>query len=1141
MTPHDFIAKWNGADGSERANYPLFFNDLCDLLGVGKPQPALADDWHNAYVNERYIDARDGASAGTARYIDTYHRGRFICEAKSFALGRDAETSAPARGTPPDARAVRGLGAERKLFKAKSQAESYARNLPESEPRPPILMVVNVGRFIALYAQFKDNDRAYEMFPDRATYKIAIADLADDAIRERLRQVWLDPHALNPELVSARVTRAVAGHLGSLARELEQAGHDSHDVAGFLTRCLFTLFAEDVQLLPAGAFTRLLLQAQASPAALQPNLEDLWRAMDRGQFAVSLQARVAHFNGKLFKTPDALPLSRAQIETLLAAAKQDWKHVEPAIFGTLIERALDPDERHALGAHFTPRAYVERLVMPTVIEPLRAQWANIQAAAISLEDGGDHKGALKLVRDFHGALCQTRVLDPACGSGNFLYIALEHMKRLEGEVLEQLDAFNAQHTLETEGLAVDPHQFLGIERNPRAAAVAELVLWIGHLQWHFRTRGRTQPPTPVLRDFKNIECRDAVLEWDAIEPVRDEAGAPLTRWDGKTLKPHPVTGKMVPDDSARVALERYCSPRPAAWPGADYVVGNPPFIGAASMRQALGDGYVEALRAAYPAVPESADLVMFWWHCAAQLLAAGRIARFGFITTNSLTQTFNRRVLEAHLRPASGAGGEGSSLHLAFAIPDHPWVDSADGAAVRVAMTVAAPGDGAERLLRVTNETPGEEGEVAVELAETSGLIHPDLTVGANVAGVESLRANENVANRGVQLLAAGFTVSADDAARLDAPGLIRQYRNGKDLADRARGILVIDTFGLSEAELRSKHPFVWQWLYDRAKPERDHNSRATYRDNWWLFGENQPTMRASLAGLNRYIATPVTAKHRIFQFLDSTILPDQALICIALDDAYALGVLSSRVHGVWALAAGGRLGVGNDPRYNKTRCFEPFPFPAATPEQQARIRKLAEDLDAHRKRQQVAHPALTLTGMYNVLAKLRSGEALAARDKLIHEQGLVAVLKQLHDELDEAVLAAYGWSDLPDDATLLERLVALNAERARAEADGSVCWLRPAFQTRSAPAATSQKLDLPAAAAAAAPAAKLPWPADLPGQLGAVAQVLRDAGAPIQAAALAARFTGKRGLAQTLPGLLAALEAVARAQRHADGSYSAT
>jgi len=400
------------------------------------------------------------------------------------------------------------------------------------------------------------------------------------------------------------------------------------------------------------------------------------------------------------------------------------------------------------------------------------------------------------------------------------------------------------------------------------------------------------------------------------------------------------------------------------------------------------------------------------------------------------------------------------------------------------------------------------------------------------------LQANGGISSPGLKLHGAGFIVTPDEAAGLGNPPIVREYRNGRDLTDKPRGVSVIDAWGLSEPELRQQYPAVWQRLAERVKPERDHNSRATYRDNWWLFGEPRRELRKMLAGLPRYIATVETAKHRVFQFLDAAIAPDNMLVCIALDDAYALGVLSSRVHGVWALAAGGRLGVGNDPRYNKTRCFEPFPFPVATPEQQARIRKLAETLDAHRKRQQAAHPALTLTGIYNVLTKLRSGEALAARDKPIHEQGLVAVLKQLHDELDEAVLAAYGWSDLPDDATLLERLVALNAERARAEADGTVYWLRPAFQTRSAPAADSRKLDLPAAAAA--PAAKLPWPADLPGQLGAVAQALKDAGVPIRVDALAARFAGKRGFAKTLPGLLAALEAVARAQKHSDGSWSA-
>jgi hypothetical protein len=212
-----------------------------------------------------------------------------------------------------------------------------------------------------------------------------------------------------------------------------------------------------------------------------------------------------------------------------------------------------------------------------------------------------------------------KVLDPACGSGNFLYVTLEHMKRLEGEVLNQLDEIgHTQAMLETEGLSVDPHQFLGLEINPRAAAVAEMVLWIGYLQWHFRTRGHVMPPQPVLKDFRNIECRDAVLAYDRVEYVTDARGVPVSRWDGKTTKKHPVTGEDVPDETAQVPLERYVNPRRAEWPRADVVVGNPPFIGnKRACVQALGDGYVEALRGAWKDVPESADFVMYWWHKAA--------------------------------------------------------------------------------------------------------------------------------------------------------------------------------------------------------------------------------------------------------------------------------------------------------------------------------------------------------------------------------------------------------------------------------------------------------------------------------------------------------------------------------------------
>ena len=649
------------------------------------------------------------------------------------------------------------------------------------------------------------------------------------------------------------------------------------------------------------------------------------------------------------RRPTCLPLDRDQIGLLRQAARADWTLVEPAIFGTLLERALDPGERHSLGAHYTPRPYVERLVLPTVIEPLRERWANVQAAALLLATEGKTAAALGEIDDFHHQLCQIRVLDPACGSANFLYVTLEHMKRLEGEILDFAHSIGGgQQRLEAAGLTVDPHQFLGLELNPRAAAIAELVLWIGYLQWHFRTRSAGLPPSPILRDFKNIECRDAVLEHDGSELVCDENGVPLSRWDGQTTKTHAITGEQVPDENARLPVLRYNNPRRANWPAADYIVGNPPFIGAATMRAALGDGYVEALRSTWSDVPESVDFVMYWWHHAAGLVNAGQVQRFGFITTNSLKQTFNRRVVQQALD-----GG----LHLAFAIPDHPWVDSADGAAVRIAMTVgSAMKIGEGKLLTVTGEREtGGEG-LEVTLASRNGKLHADLRVGADVADAKALRSNGNLSSRGFMLFGAGFIVTPDEAAKLEADSPIKNYRNGRDLTDRPRGVKVIDLFGLTAEDTRSRYPATYQWVFERVKPERDQNRDKAISEKWWLFGRTRSEFRPALAGLPRYIATVETAKHRVFQFLDADIAPDNKLICIALDDAYPLGVLSSAVHGAWALAAGSHLGVGNDPVYVKTRCFETFPFPDASPEQQARIRDLAEQLDAHRKRQQAQH-----------------------------------------------------------------------------------------------------------------------------------------------------------------------------------------
>lgn len=1053
----EFVARWKGNAGSERANFQSFMRELCELLQLPLPDPGKAENAHNAYVYERFIAPQRADSTTEKRYIDLYRRDCFVLEGKQ--TGKTLATQSH----------------QNAINAAVSQAERYVRGLPLEEVehgRPPFVVVVDVGNAIYLFSEFSCTGGNYVAYPDPRRHEIRLDDLHRPEVQDRLRRLWLDPHSLDPSKHAARVTKQVSATLAQLAKSLEQDGFDVERVANFLKRCLFTMFAEDVELLPKGSFHDLLADIKdRNPEAFPHAVKRLWETMNAGGYSERLMQTIKRFNGGLFKGIDPIPLTVEQIQLLIDAAKADWRFVEPAIFGTLLERALDPRERHKLGAHYTPRAYVERLVMPTLIEPLREQWGDVRAAAETLLRQKKRDKALQEFRAFHYQLCQIRVLDPACGSANFLYVSLEHMKRLEGEVLGFIaEQSQGQGMLETEGLTVDPHQFLGMEINPRAAAIAELVLWIGYLQWHYRLNDRLDLPEPILRDFHNIECRDALIEYDSREPERDENGGPVTIWDGIAMKASPTTGELIPDETSRTTVYRYHNPRRSEWPEADYIVGNPPFIGASTMRRSLGDGYVDAVRQAFKGVvPDSADFVMYWWHTAAEKVRHGKVQRFGFITTNSLRQTFNRRVLEPHL------GDTKKPLSLAFAVPDHPWVDVNDGAAVRIAMTVGVAGEQAGQLRQVTKEVASEDREAReVQLGQRGGKVFADLTIGADVASAESLQANEGISSPGVKLHGAGFIVKPEEAAALgvgEVEGLkrvIRDYRNGRDLTQKPRGVKVIDLFGLEADEVRERYPTVYQWVRERVKPERDQNKRAAYRDNWWIFGEARKDWREMSRGLRRYIATVETTKHRLFTFLGEDILPDNMLINIAVDDPAMLGVLSSRMHIHWALSVGGTL--EDRPRYNKTRCFETFPFPVLNNEQVTKIGMLAERIDAHRKQQQSAHPSLTLTGMYNVLEKLRVGEELTDKEKTINQQGLVSILLEDHDQLDRAVFEAYGWQDIADqllgrpgattplpdkpgdqaeaEEELLMRLVTLNKQRAAEEAQGKVRWLRPAYQT---------------------------------------------------------------------------------------------
>lgn len=1127
-----FIERWQHTTGTERANYQLFLTELCSLLGLPQPEPGTADSGENAYVFERRVDIKRPDGTLNRGFIDLYKRGCFVLEAKQ--TGKELDT----------------LGWDKAMLAAHSQADQYVRALPAGEGRPPFIVITDVGRSLELYAEFSRSGGSYVPYPDPGHHRIRLEDLRNLEIQQRLFQLWHNPDALDPSKHAARVTRELSRTLADLARSLEKDGYEVERVAHFLKRCLFTMFSEDVNLIPQGQFTAMLERLKDTPEHFQDAISSLWETMNSGGYSGVLNNRIQRFNGGLFQNINPIPLNSDQIGLLVDAAKHDWSQVEPAIFGTLLERALDPRERHKLGAHYTPRAYVERLVMPTLIDPLRDEWRTVQVATQAWLQQDKQDKALAELRAFHHQLCNTRVLDPACGSGNFLYVALEHMKRLEGEVVNTIrDLTGGQIGLETDGLTVDPHQFLGIEINPRAAAIAEIVLWIGYLQWHFRIHRKLELPEPILRDFKNIENRDALITFESREPMLDNSGQPVTLWDGISYKTSPITGELIPDETQRIPVYRYHNPKKAEWPEAEYIVGNPPFIGKLKIRDALGDGYVEAMRKVYAGeVPDSADFVMYWWHIAANKTRLGNCKQFGFITTNSLRQTFNRRVTEQHLNDSK------KPLSLIFAIPDHPWVEANDGAAVRIAMTVGAAGDQPGMLRQVISESGNEEDARSVEISSRQGKLFADLAIGANVAGTVILASNSKISSTGVIPHGAGMILSADQVSSLDDSAPIRPYRNGKDLTNRSRGVFVIDCYGLEIEQVRNLYPKLYQWMLERVKPERDMNRDKDLREKWWLHRRNNDEMRKSLSGLRRYIATVMTAKHRTFMFINGDILPDQMLVNIASDETPILAVLMSRLHVFWSLAAGSRLGIGNDSRYNKIRCFETFPFPELSEQQTKTIGDLAEKIDSHRKRVLAEYFELTLTGMYNVLEKIRAEEPLTAKEKTIHQQGLVSLLRELHDDLDRAVFEAYGWSDLADklvgkpgattpltikspeqaeaEEILLMRLVELNAQRAAEEAQGHIRWLRPEYQApdQAAPsqinATLEQQQDL---AVQTSPAtAKQSWPTTMPEQVRVVRDLL--AVGPQTAAALSNQF--KRKPTKAVEQVLAALEILGQARQ---------
>ena len=825
MAVDDFIAKWCGqVGGAERSNFAPFIYDLCAALEL--PTPDMATGNLGNYEFDGTVPGGSFRSTKGTGFIDLYKRGCFVLEAKQSQLpaGQQPSLFEPSADAP---QAPSGARYDQLMRDARAQAENYAKNLPGDHPPAPFIIVCDVGRAFEILFDYTGNGRGYGFYPDKLSYRIELPDLAKPEIAERLRNIWIAPDKENPRLRAVEVTSGIARRLAQVSQYLEESNRNRGREAGaalhsqlieetslFLMRIIFCMFAEDIGLLPKNRFKEFLEGTIEDQARFEQGLHDLWSKMNQkgGGFAWAVNDIVKYFNGGLFESDRTFVISNADRGELYQAAKADWKKVEPAIFGTLLEQALTKAERAKLGAHYTPRPYVERLVQATIMDVLEPEWAAIvdpprygegdrpaqpdgggvhrqatpkaesplpQPAAGPPPRAGEDLGTLAAAITFHDRLSGLRILDPACGTGNFLYVAMEALQQLEAKVIETIQTLGGEAKAR-----VGPHQFHGLELNPRAAKIAEMVLWIGWLRFRI-ANDPGDVHDPVLDQTANINFGrhggyDAVL-------ARGETG----EFDAE----HP----MAP-----------------AWPEADFIVGNPPFKGGKDMRSELDPGYAEALWKANPRVPKSADFVMQWWDRAAHALTqpGSPLRRFGFVTTNSITQEFSRRVIANYL---------GDGLSLVLACPDHPWTKSTkDAAAVRIAMTVAEAGTSTGTLLEVTAETGLDSDKPALAFATTHAMIHANLAIGADVTSASPLQANHGLCSAGVKLHGDGFLISFLEAQMLGLgrrEGLethIRPYLNGRDALQRSRNLWVIDLFGLNEVDVRQRFPEVYEHLLSR-------------------------------------------------------------------------------------------------------------------------------------------------------------------------------------------------------------------------------------------------------------------------------------------------------------------------------------
>ncbi len=857
---------------------------------------------------------------------------------------------------------------------------------------PPLLVVCDT-HIIEIHTHFTN--------APSEVHTIALDDIGETSNLEKLRWLFNSPEKFYPKRTISQITEEAAGKFAALAQSLNSRGHKPQIVAHFLNQCLFCMFSEDAGLLPKRLFERLLDKSQTDPDKLSTRLESLFVSMRKGgDFGAD---EISWFNGGLFEKIEVLPLTTDEIKMLFEASKLDWSGIEPSIFGTLFERGLDPQKRSQLGAHYTDQQSIMRIINPVIVEPLTKEWeaarTEIEGKIAKRKKSGDkaERDARAVFTTYLEKLQNFKVLDPACGSGNFLFLALRALKDLEHKANLDAEALGLNRQINIE---VSPANVLGIELNSYAAELARVTVWIGEIQWMLKN-GYPIRKNPILQSLDHIENRDAVLNANGTE---------------------------------------------AKWPVVYAIIGNPPFLGDKKMRGELGDDYTNALRKCYASrVAGGADLVVYWFEKSRAHIEAGNCQRAGLVSTNSIRGGANQSTL-ARI-------GETTKIFNAWS--DEEWIN--EGAAVRVSLVCF--GDGGEAKLNGISVdaihadlTAGEGLNLtqAKVLKSNAGVgfigtqKSGDFDIDGSLARTWLRQPNPNGKSNSDVVRP---WVNGMDITRRPSDTWIVDF--GVSLSEQAASQYEIPFEHISSAvhtHLLSKRA---EWLSQGKNTKHLDKQIQT----WHLLWCTREEMRKALNGKRRYIGTPRNGKYRLFKWLDITVLPDCQVVAIARDDDISFGIVHSRFHEQWALRVCSWLGVGNDPRYTPTTTFETFPFPEgltpdlpeasfSNPAAEA-IATAAQELN--KLRDNWLNP-IEWVDWVRTPEEEKAGYPLRPVAKVGHEADLKkrtltnlynlrpAWLDNAHKLLDAAVAKAYGWNDytpeMPDEE-ILRRLLVLNLKSA--------------------------------------------------------------------------------------------------------------